>query len=266
MADELRCHVIESIAQAGSGHPGGSLSSADIVALLYGHVLEIRPDDTHWSNRDRFVLAKGHAAPLLYAALAMRDFFEPSELSSLRKLGSRLQGHPDCKSTPGVEASTGSLGQGLSIGVGMALAGQMDDGEWGVYVLLGDGELQEGQVWEAAMAAAHYKLANLVAIIDYNGLQIDGPIREVLSPEPLDDKWRAFGWYVQEVDGHDFCQLDQAIRNAQSASLPAVIIAHTIKGKGVDFMEGECDWHGKAPSMEQCHDALQQIRGQKGAL
>ncbi len=260
-AVELRCDVLEALAQAGSGHPGGSLSSADIVATLFFDVLELDANDPQWKDRDRFVLAKGHAAPILYAALASRGFFPREELSTLRKLGSRLQGHPDMLKTPGVEASTGSLGQGLSIAVGLALGARMDDAEWGVYALLGDGELQEGQVWEAAMAAAHYRLSNLVAIVDNNGLQIDGPIVEVMSPEPLADKWRAFGWSVFEVDGHDIEQLHATLVEAQNAEGPAVIIARTVKGRGVGFMEGECSWHGTAPSEDQCRLAVEELRG-----
>ncbi len=212
-------------------------------------------------DRDRFILAKGHAAPILYAALAGRGFFPREELASLRKLGSRLQGHPDMLKTPGVEASTGSLGQGLSIAVGMALAGKMDGAEWGVYALLGDGELQEGQVWEAAMAASHYGLDNLVAFVDNNGLQIDGRIVDVMSPEPLADKWRAFGWKVFEVDGHDIAEIHSTLIEAQESPSPAVIIARTIKGKGVCFMEGEASWHGNAPSEDQCRLALEELRG-----
>ena len=263
-AQHLRCLVVDAVAEAGSGHPGGSLSSADILALLFSHVLQLDPANPHWEERDRFVLAKGHAAPILYAALASRGFLPEQELQELRKLGSRLQGHPDRLKTPGVEASTGSLGQGLSIACGMALATRLDQRPSGVYVLLGDGELEEGQVWEAAMAAAHYKLDNLVAIVDYNGLQIDGPIGEVLSPEPIADKWRAFGWEVFEVDGHDIQQLDEAIRQAQGTSRPAVIIACTTKGKGVCFMENQCGWHGKAPTQEQRAEALQELR--EGAI
>ncbi len=260
-ATRLRCDVINALAEAGSGHPGGSLSCADIVATLFFDVMELDPENARWPDRDRFILAKGHAAPLLYAALAGRGFFSRDELGTLRKLSSRLQGHPDMRKTPGVEASTGSLGQGLSIAVGLALGGQLDGAAWGVYALLGDGELQEGQVWEAAMAAAHYGLDNLVAIVDNNGLQIDGPIAEVMAPEPLADKWRAFGWNVFEIDGHDIWAIHGALVEAQGATGPAVLIARTVKGKGVSFMEGECDWHGKAPSQEECHVALEDLIG-----
>ncbi|MFP4199906.1 MAG: transketolase [Clostridia bacterium] len=260
IALQLRCDVIECLTRAGSGHPGGSLSSADIVATLFFDVMKLDPLDPAMIDRDRFILAKGHAAPLLYAALANLGYFPREELLTLRHLGSRLQGHPDMLKTPGVEASTGSLGQGLSIAVGLALGATMDEADWGVYALLGDGEMQEGQVWEAAMAAAHYGLGNLVAVIDNNGLQIDGRIVDVMSPEPVADKWRAFGWEVFEIDGHDFGQIHETLRVAQKSDRPAVIIAHTTKGKGVDFMEGDGSWHGKAPSDEQCSLALEQLR------
>ncbi len=260
MALQLRCDVIESLTRAGSGHPGGSLSSADIVATLFFDVMKLDSQDPGMVDRDRFILAKGHAAPLLYAALANLGYFPREELQTLRQLGSRLQGHPDMLKTPGVEASTGSLGQGLSIAVGLALGATIDGADWGVYALLGDGEMQEGQVWEAAMAAAHYRLGNLVAVVDNNGLQIDGRIVDVMSPEPLADKWRAFGWEVFEIDGHDLDQIHDTLRSAQASAGPAVIIAHTTKGKGVDFMEDEGSWHGKAPSEDQCRLALEQLR------
>ncbi len=260
-ATSLRCKIVESTCRAGSGHPGGSLSCADIVALLYFHILQLDPENPGWTERDRFILTKGHAAPLLYAALAEKGFFPSDELQHLRELGHMLQGHPDCRRTPGVEASTGSLGQGLSIALGISLAGKLDEAEWGVYALLGDGELQEGQVWEAAMAASHYGADNLIAIVDYNDLQIDGHLCDVMSVEPLADKWRAFGWAVWTVDGHDLFALDEALREAQLASCPAMIIARTVKGKGVSFMEGEASWHGKAPSAEQAEQALCELRG-----
>ncbi len=259
-AKTIRKNIISMLAEAGSGHPGGSLSSVEIVTALYFSVLRLKPEEPLWQDRDRFVLSKGHAAPLLYAALAERGFFPVDELLTLRKLGSRLQGHPAWGMLPGVEASTGSLGQGLSIGLGMALAGRLDQRDYRVYVLLGDGESQEGQVWEAAMAAAHYRAGNLTAILDYNGLQIDGPIEEVMSPLPLPDKWRAFGWEVREVDGHNFRDLLTAFDWAQKVNdKPSMIIAHTIKGKGVSFMEGMVDWHGKAPDKKLAGQALEEI-------
>ncbi len=260
-ATYIRCRVIESIAEAGSGHPGGSLSCADILALLFFHVLALDPDRPNWEDRDRFILAKGHAAPALYAALAGRGFFPEEELNDLRKLGGMLQGHPDALRTPGVEASTGSLGQGLSLAVGLALAGKLDQKDHGVYVLLGDGELQEGQVWEAAGAAAHYGLDNLIAFVDHNGLQIDGPVSDILSVHPLPDRWKAFGGNVWEVDGHDLGQLAEAVCQAGGSEGPSVLIADTVKGRGVSFMENQVSWHGKAPSKEQARQALDELRG-----
>jgi transketolase len=261
----IRCDIVRMLEAAGSGHSGGSLSAVEIVTALYWRVLRIRPEDPAWPDRDRFVLSKGHAAPVLYAALAERGFFPAEELLTLRKLGSRLQGHPDMRKVPGVDASTGSLGQGLSVGLGMALAGRLDRRSYQVYVLLGDGECEEGQVWEAAMAAAHYRTGNLTAIVDHNGLQIDGPVTEVLSPLPLPDKWQAFGWAVTEVDGHDLAALLRAFDWASGVDdRPAVIIAHTVKGRGVSFMEGQVDWHGKAPSSEQATCALEELEW-KGA-
>ncbi|HAA90161.1 MAG: Putative transketolase [Thermoanaerobacterales bacterium 50_218] len=257
----LRCHIIRMLAEAGSGHPGGSLSAVEIVTALYFHVLRLDPRNPSWPDRDRFVLSKGHAAPLLYAALAEKGFFPVEELLTLRKLGSRLQGHPDLRKVPGVEASTGSLGQGLSIGLGIALAGKIDRKNYRVYVLLGDGEIQEGQVWEAAMAAAHYRADNLTAIVDYNGLQIDGPVAEVLSPLPLAEKWRSFGWEVRESDGHNFRELLEAFSwAARVQGKPSLVIARTVKGKGVPFMENAVDWHGKAPTKEQAEEALAALK------
>lgn len=257
----IRRRIIESTTSAGSGHPGGSLSCADIMSLMYFHVLQLDPGNPDWPDRDRFVLAKGHAAPALYAALAGRGFFPEEELQSLRKMGSMLQGHPDIQRTPGVEASTGSLGQGLSVAVGMALGGKLDGRDAGVYVLLGDGELQEGQVWEAAMAAAHYELDNLIAFVDYNRLQIDGCLCSVMNVAPLAEKWRAFGWNVWQVAGHDILALDEAVRQAQIADGPSVLIADTVKGRGVSFMENQASWHGRAPSEEEARRALDEIEG-----
>ncbi len=259
-AREIRRHIVRMVAEAGSGHPGGSLSAADIVTALYFNQMRLDPVRPDWPDRDRFVLSKGHAAPVLYAALAERGYFPVAELSTLRKLGSRLQGHPDMRKLPGVEMSTGSLGQGLSAANGMALAARLDGRDYRVYALLGDGECQEGQVWEAAMAAAHYALENLTAIVDFNGLQIDGPVSEVMSTEPLPDKWRAFGWHVLEIDGHDFGQILPALEKARSAGgRPTAIVARTVKGKGVSFMEHGVDWHGVAPKGDQVAQALAEL-------
>ncbi|RJQ08309.1 MAG: transketolase [Bacillota bacterium] len=263
----VRRRIVEMIGRAGSGHPGGSLSAADILTALYFHVLRLDPENPGWPERDRFVLSKGHAAPALYAALAERGFFPVSELDRLRRLGSPLQGHPDMKSLPGVEASTGSLGQGLSFAVGLALAARLDKASWRVYVMLGDGEIQEGQVWEAAMAASHHGLDNLTAYLDYNGLQIDGPVEEVMSISPVADKWRAFGWNVIEVDGHDISAILRATRDArETKGRPTIIVARTVKGRGVSFMEGKHGWHGKAPNEEQLKQALEELDGLASAL
>ncbi len=259
-ARQIRSHIVRMTGEAGSGHPGGSLSAADIVTALYFKLMRLDPDNPLWSGRDRFVLSKGHAAPVLYAALAEKGFFETEELLTLRKLGSRLQGHPDMRRLPGVEMSTGSLGQGLSAAIGMALAGRLDKQGYRVYAMLGDGEIQEGQIWEASMAAAHYRLDNLTAFLDYNGLQIDGPVENIMSPEPVVDKWRAFGWHVQEIDGHDFGQIIEAVNVAREVrGKPSMIVARTVKGKGVSFMENEVGWHGVAPTAEQVEQALQEL-------
>lgn len=256
----IRRHIIEMITEAGSGHPGGSLSSADILTALYFHVMNIDPKNPKWPERDRFVLSKGHAAPVLYAALAERGYFPKEELMTLRKTGSMLQGHPDMKVTPGVDMTTGSLGQGLSCANGMALAGKLDKKNYRVYVLMGDGELEEGQIWEAAMTSAHYKLDNLTAFVDHNGLQIDGPIEKVMSPEVVQDKFKAFGWNVIDIDGHNIAQIIEATEKAkQVKGKPTVIVAKTIKGKGVPFMENQAGWHGKAPSREQAKEALKAL-------
>lgn len=260
MAKTLRRHVVIMIGKAGSGHPGGCLSATDIVTALFFRVMRHNPNDPNWSERDRFVLSKGHSAPLLYAALAESGYFSVDELSTLRQWGSRLQGHTDSTLTPGVEMSAGSLGQGLSYGIGIALAGRLDSRGYRVYVLLGDGECDEGQVWESAMAAAHFKLDNLIAIIDHNKQQIDGWNRDVMNLEPLPQKWDSFGWKVIEVDGHDFPPLLAAFEQAKQATgQPTVIIAHTIKGKGVSFMENNPDFHGRAPTAEQVNRALREL-------
>ncbi len=268
-AARMRRDIVEMIAAAGSGHPGGSLSAADIVATLYfGGVLRHDPANPEWPERDRFVLSKGHAAPVLYAALAEAGYFGRDHLATLRKLGSILQGHPDSKKTPGVEVSTGSLGQGLSIAAGLA-AGlrQNPDDDRAVFCLLGDGELQEGQVWEAAMFAAHHGLGNLVAIVDDNGLQIDGACSEVMCLGHIAAKFVAFGWKAAEVDGHDIPALHDALAAAKSHSEgPTVVVAHTIKGKGVSFMENEAGWHGKAPSADELATALAELALSEGGV
>lgn len=265
LARGMRCDIIEMLAEAGSGHPGGSLSAADIVAVLYGAVLRhdpARPDDP---DRDRFVLSKGHAAPVLYAALARTGYFGRDHLKTLRKLGSMLQGHPDSTKTPGVEISTGSLGQGLAVSNGMALALRLDGRtDPTFFCLLGDGELQEGEVWEAALFAPHHGLTNVVAIVDHNGLQIDGACSEVMCLGDIAQKFRAFGWDAVECDGHDVPGLLETLgtarERAEAAGRPAAVVCHTVKGKGVSFMEGNADWHGKAPNREEAVAALAELR------
>lgn len=267
MANLLRQDIITQLLPAKSGHPGGSLSAADIVATLYYNEMRIKPVDPSWTDRDRFVLSKGHAAPVLYAALAEKGYFPKEELLGLRQTGRMLQGHPDMKKTPGVDMSTGSLGQGLSAANGMALAGKLDKKDYRVYVLMGDGELAEGQIWEAAMASAHYKLDNVTGILDYNGLQIDGTNDQVMSTSPLLDKWLAFGWHVIEVDGHDIKQLIAAFAEAKATKgKPTLLLAKTIKGKGVSFMENQVGWHGNAPSAEQAEQALAELREEASHL
>ena len=259
-ARQIRRNIIKMLGQAGSGHTGGSLSASDIVACLYFWEMNIDPAKPHWAERDRFVLSKGHAAPVLYAVLAEKGFFPLDDLNHLRKLGSPLQGHPDMRKVPGVEASTGSLGQGISWAVGMALAGKIDKKSYRVYALLGDGEIEEGMVWEAAMAAAHYKLDNLMAFVDHNGLQIDGRVQEVMSPLPIPDKFRAFGWEVLEIDGHDHNQIMKALNFARTVKgKPTAVIAHTVKGKGCSFMEDRVEWHGTAPKPEEVEKALAEL-------
>jgi transketolase len=260
VAKRLRRHIITMTGKAGSGHPGGSLSAVEIVTVLYFKLLRHMPSDPQWSDRDRFILSKGHAAPLLYATLAECGYFPVDELSTLRQLDSRLQGHTDRTITPGVEMSSGSLGQGLSFALGVALAGRLNSQDYRVYVLLGDGECDEGQVWEGVMATAHFKVDNLVAIVDNNGLQIDGWNRDVMSLDPFNRKWQAFGWHVIEVNGHDLSQLGLALEQAKLVKgQPTVIIAHTIKGKGVSFMENNPDFHGKAPNAEEVEIALKEL-------
>ncbi len=264
VTNRMRAHIIRMTAAAGSGHPGGSLSATDIIATLYFRHMRVDPANPEWEDRDRFVLGKGHAAPALYAALALRGFFPEEELLTLRRLGSRLQGHPCRSETPGVDMSTGSLGQGLSIANGMALAGRVSGRDYHVYCLMGDGELQEGQVWEAAMSAAHYGLDHVVALVDHNGLQIDGPNASVMNVNPIDEKFRAFGWNVLCVDGHDLDAIDAAVTEAKRcAGKPTVIVCETVKGKGVSFMENEVDWHGVAPSAAQAEEALAELAAQR---
>ena len=261
-AKAIRVSIVKSVTAAKSGHPGGSLSIADVMALLYFVEMNVVPTNPKAQNRDRFVLSKGHAAPALYATLAEKGFFPKDELLNLRKIDHILQGHPDMKHTPGVDMSTGSLGQGISAACGMALAGKIDNANYRVYSILGDGELEEGQVWEAAMFAGHYKLNNLTAFVDFNGLQIDGDITKVLSPLPIPEKFKAFQWNVIEVNGHNIDALHNAIESAKSYTEgPTCIVMHTIKGKGVDEMEGQAGWHGKAPSAEQGEAFINEIMG-----
>ena len=258
----IRKDIVSMICKSKSGHPGGSLSAADILTTLFFGEMNIDPKNPKDADRDRFVLSKGHAAPVLYSVLARRGYFPVEELSTLRKIGSRLQGHPSMKCLPGIDMSTGSLGQGISVAVGMSLAGKIDNKDYRVYALLGDGELEEGQVWEAAMSAAHYKLDNLTAFIDFNGLQIDGDITKVMNPSPIDKKFEAFGWNVLVIDGHDIDEILNAIEKAKNCKgKPTVVICNTIKGKGVSFMENQASWHGTAPNKEQCKQALAEIGG-----
>ena len=266
-ANEMRSDIVRMIAEAGSGHPGGSLSCADILAALYfGGVLDHDPERPDWEERDRFILAKGHAAPALYAVLAQAGYFPREELLTLRKLGTRLQGHPDSNLVPGVEVSTGSLGQGLSVAAGAAAGLKLDGKPQSVFALLGDGECQEGQVWEAAMFAAHRGLDNLVAVVDRNCLQIDGNTADVCDPGDLVAKLQAFGWEAGEVDGHDIPALVEALAAAKAArdGRPHVLIARTVKGKGVSFMENQAGWHGKAPNAEQTKTALAELAALSG--
>lgn len=262
VATEIRKDIVRSVHAAGSGHPGGSLSAADILATLYFHKMKVDPQNPKWEERDRFVLSKGHGAPVLYATLAEKGFFPKDELLKLRHVDAMLQGHPDMKGTPGVEMSTGSLGQGFSTSIGMALASKLDQKDSRVYVLLGDGEVQEGIVWEAAMAAAHYQLDNLTAIMDFNGLQIDGCTDEVMCINPIADKWQSFRWHVIVIDGHNYEEIVNALDEAEGTKgKPTMIIAKTIKGKGVSFMENQVGWHGNAPKKEEAEKALEELGG-----
>jgi len=261
---ELRIDIIKMLVAAGSGHPGGSLSAIDILTCLYFAKMRHKPEDPNWPDRDRFILSKGHGVPAVYACLAKAGYFDKSEEMTLRKINSRLQGHPDRVKLPGLEASTGSLGQGLSIAVGEALASKMDGGRFRVYCMLGDGEMQAGQIWEALMAAPKFELDTLVAILDYNKGQIDGPTNEVMNLEPLTRKIEAFNWHLLEIDGHDFEQILTALDQAERVKgKPTFIVAHTIKGKGVSFMEGKIEWHGKAPTPEQGEQAIRELEAAK---
>jgi transketolase len=258
-AKQIRRLIIKMLAKAGSGHPGGSLSAADLVTVLFFSVLRHNPKDPYWPGRDRFHMSKGHCCPLWYAVLAESGYFAEEKLYTLRQLGSILQGHPD-RRTPGVEVASGSLGQGLSVGLGMSLAAKLDKKDYRVYVLLGDGEIQEGNIWEAAMACSHYKCDQLCAILDYNGFQIDGKVKDIMNLEPIKDKWKSFGWHTIEIDGHNIKEILSAYEEAQSIKgEPSVIIAHTVKGKGVSFMENVVDFHGRAPTKEEAQRALKEL-------
>ena len=261
LSRRVRIHVIEMTSEAGSGHPGGSLSSTEIMVSLFFHVMHHNAQNPTWKSRDRFVLSKGHVAPVYYAVLAEAGYFPVEELKTLRKLGSRLQGHPAYGKLPGIEMSTGSLGQGISVANGMALAARLDDMDYRVYCLCGDGEMQSGQNWEAGMLAAHYKLDNLVVFLDRNRLQIMGGTEDVMALEPLGDKWRAFGWNVLEIDGHDIRQILEACEKAKEFSGPVMIIADTVKGRGVSFMENNCGFHGRCCTSDERLKAVQELGG-----
>lgn len=258
----IRKYIIDEVFSAKSGHPGGSLSCTDIFTVLYFDEMRVDVKNPQWADRDRFVLSKGHCAPALYATLAVKGFFPEADLTTFRKADSYLEGHPSMRYVPGVDMSTGSLGQGISTAVGMALAGKIDQKDYRVYSILGDGELEEGQVWEASMAAAHYKLDNLTAFVDYNGLQIDGNITDVMNPEPVADKFIAFGWNVIVIDGHDMEQIKGAIETAKTVKgKPTMVVCKTIKGKDVSFMENQYGWHGTAPNQEQRDQAISELDG-----
>lgn len=260
LACKVRMGAIEGVYNAKSGHPGGSLSAADLFTYLYFKEMNVDPKNPKDENRDRFVLSKGHCAPGLYAALALKGYFPMDELKKLRHIGAMLQGHPDMKGTPGIDMSTGSLGQGVSAACGMAVAGKLDKKDYRVYSILGDGEIEEGQVWEAAMFAAHHKLDNLCLVVDNNGLQIDGPVSEVGGPEPIDEKFRSFGFDVQIISAHDFDEIEAAFNHAKTVKgKPSVIIAKSVKGKDVSFMENKVNWHGAAPNAEQYEIAMQDL-------
>lgn len=267
LAAKARLGAIIGTYHAKSGHPGGSLSAADIYTYLYFNEMNVKPDDPDWADRDRFVLSKGHCCPSLYAVLALKGFFDWSELESLRHVGAMLQGHPDMKTTPGIDMSSGSLGQGVSAACGMAFAGKLDNKDYRVYTVLGDGECEEGQVWEAAMFAAHNKLDNLVIFVDQNGLQIDGTVAEVCGIEPLDKKFESFGFEVEKIDGHSFEEIEKALNKAKTVKgKPFAILAKTVKGKGVSFMENEVGWHGKACNDEEFKVATAELEAQIARL
>lgn len=264
-ARTIRCHIVRTISNAGVGHPGGSLSATDILTALYFHVMHIDPQRPNWEERDRFVLSKGHGACGLYATLAERGFFPPELLSTFGRIDSRLQVHPDMHMLPGVEISTGALGQGISAALGMAMAAKMDGKDIHVYCIIGDGENQEGQVWEAAEAAAHHKVDNLTVILDYNGVQLMGLVKDICEIAPIAEKWRSFNWNVIETDGHDIAQLVESLESARnSKGKPTIIIARTVKGKGVSFMEGKSAWHGKPPNPSELAQALQELQNAGG--
>ncbi len=259
-ARAIRRAIINMVYGVGSGHPGGSLSAADIFAAMYFHQLRIDPAHPDWSERDRFIVSKGHAAPALYASLAQRGFFPEAELATFRQLDSRLQGHPDRNKTPGVDMTAGALGHGLSIGSGLALAARLSGASYRTYVLLGDGEIQAGVAWEGAMTAAKYHLDNLTAILDFNGVQLDGMVADIMPMDPVADKWRAFGWHVLEIDGHNIRQILEALDAVTKIhARPTMIVAHTIKGKGISYMENKSMWHGRAPTKEQYEQAMAEL-------
>lgn len=267
IAEQIRLGILEGTYNAGSGHPGGSLSCADIMAYLYFKELNVDPANPKWEDRDRFVLSKGHAAPALYAALSLRGFFPREDIKTLRKIDSHLQGHPDMNKTPGVDISTGSLGIGVSNACGMAIAAKLQNKDYRVYAITGDGELQEGQIWESAMFASHYKLDNLIVFTDANRLQIDGRTTDVMSPEPIDKRFEAFGWNVTRINGHDFDAIEAAVEAAkQVKGKPSVIVCDTVKGKGVSFMEDKAGWHGVAPKKEEYEAAVAEVSARLKAL
>ncbi len=265
-ASEIRQGALTAVYSAASGHPGGSLSIADILAYLYFEEMNIDPKNPSMPDRDRFVLSKGHASPAIYATLAARGFFPKEDLKTFRHKDSYLQGHPDMKKIPGIDMSTGSLGLGISAACGMALSGKISEKKYRVWSIVGDGESEEGQVWEAAMFASHYGLNNLCVFVDFNGLQIDGPVTEVMNPTPLDEKFKAFGWNVLVIDGHDFDQIESAVNNAKNSTKPTAVICKTVKGKGVSFMENSVKWHGSAPNQEQYEQGMKELQDAQMAL
>ena len=262
ICQDVRADIVNMTAAANSGHPGGSLSSVELMTALYFNIMNHRPEQIDWPDRDRFFLSKGHACPVVYSVMARSGYLPVEELLTLRKLGTRLQGHPSCKALPGIEVSSGSLGQGLSVANGFALSAKIDKNDYRAYVLLGDGELQEGQIWEAMMTAAHYKLDNVCAMVDFNNLQIDGNVEDVMGIAPLKQKWQSFNWHTIEIDGHDLTEVHAAFEEAKNTKgKPSVILATTIKGKGISFMENVAGWHGKAPNKEEQEKALAEIYG-----